>query len=118
MSWLEVVGAAIALVGALVVLVAALGLVRMPDLFTRMHASGVIDTLGALLVFGGLSLMAGFSTETSRMLLTLAFLWLTGTTGCHALSKSARAAGEQPRVAPDLSVEPPAMPSVEKEGGS
>ncbi len=100
MNAIEIAGAVVALLGAAVVLVGTIGIVRMPDLFTRMHAAGVVDTLGAFLVLAGLCLVAGIGTESGRMLLVLAFLWLTGTTGCHALAKSARAAGEQPQVAP------------------
>lgn len=106
MSLLEGFGFGIALLGAVVVLLGALGVVRFPDLFTRMHAAGVIDTFGAMLVLFGLCLAAGVSTETARMLLILAFLWVTSPTACHALAKTARAAGQEPHVAlppvPDL----------------
>ena len=45
--------------GCFCVLVSAIGLLRMPDLFTRMHAAGIGDTLGAILIIAGLLLQAG-----------------------------------------------------------
>ncbi len=96
---LEWLGWALALVGALVVLVGAVGLVRMPDLFTRMHASGVIDGLGAGSVLVGLALVAlaaGSWTTVTRLLMVLAFVWLSSPTACHALARTAHVAGLVP----------------------
>jgi multicomponent Na+:H+ antiporter subunit G len=96
MSILEAIGWAVTLAGAAVASIGAFGIVRMPDLFTRMHAAGVVDSLGAALVLSGLAIVEGFSTTSARLLMILAFLWITAPTACHALAKSARAAGIEP----------------------
>lgn len=93
---LDVVGDAMTIAGACLVLIGAVGIVRLPDLFTRLHAAGVVDTLGVALVLVGLSLGAGFSTASARMLLILALVWLTSPTACHALARNALAAGLRP----------------------
>jgi multicomponent Na+:H+ antiporter subunit G len=95
---LDLLGWGVAGLGALLVLVGAIGVVRFPDLFTRMHAAGLVDSLGAGLVLTGLAIVEGLSTTSARLLLVLAFLWITTPTACHALAKSAIAAGQRPRL--------------------
>lgn len=92
----DVAGDVLTIAGACLVLVGAVGIVRFPDLFARLHAAGVTDTLGVGLVLIGLSLRAGFSTATARMLLILVLVWLTSATACHALARNALAAGLRP----------------------
>jgi len=93
---LDFLGWTVALLGATLVLVSAIGVLRLPDLFTRIHAAGVLDSLGAALVLVGLGLVEGLSTTAARLLMVLAFLWITGPTACHALAKGALASGKQP----------------------
>jgi multicomponent Na+:H+ antiporter subunit G len=95
----EWIGGLLAVAGALLVLIAAIGILRFPDVFTRMHAAGLADTLGAALVLVGLALTEGFTTASGRMLLILAFVWLTTPTACHALARNALAAGQEPVLA-------------------
>jgi multicomponent Na+:H+ antiporter subunit G len=92
----DLIGWTVALLGAGFVAAGAIGIVRLPDLFTRMHAAGLIDSLGAALVLVGLCIVEGFSATTSRLLMVLAFLWITTPTACHALAKSALATGQRP----------------------
>lgn len=92
----DLIGWTVALIGAAFVASGAIGLVRLPDLFTRMHAAGMIDSLGAALVLVGLCIVEGLTTTTSRLLMVLAFLWITSPTACHALAKSALATGQRP----------------------
>lgn len=97
---LEVLGWIMASLGCVVVLIGAVGVVRMPDLYTRMHAAGLSDSLGSALVLIGLALTSGSGTTVARLLMIVAFLWITSPTACHALAKSARAAGIVPWRAP------------------
>jgi multicomponent Na+:H+ antiporter subunit G len=69
--------------------VGVVGLVRMPDVFTRMHATTKCDTMGAGLVFLGLILWQGFTFISLNILLILIFVWLTNPTAAHAIAKSA-----------------------------
>jgi multicomponent Na+:H+ antiporter subunit G len=71
----------------------ALGLVRMPDFYTRMHAASVTDTLGAGLILLGLVLQAGFTLIAVKLLLIGLLIFFTSPTATHALAKAAYARG-------------------------
>ena len=80
--------------------VGALGLVRMPDFYTRMHAAGVTDTAGAGLMLLGMILQAGFSLVAVKLLMIGLLILFTSPTATHALAKAALARGLQPLLAP------------------
>jgi multicomponent Na+:H+ antiporter subunit G len=84
--------------GSLLMVVGALGLIRMPDFYTRMHAAGITDTLGADLILLGLMVQAGFSLVTVKLLLIGAFLFFTSPTSTHAIANAALTAGLKPQV--------------------
>ena len=75
--------------GAAFLVIGAIGLVRLPDFFTRIHATGVIDTLGAGLALIGLIILAGWTLPAVKLVLILGFMLLTGPTATHALAKAA-----------------------------
>ena len=89
MDIVGVVSAILLLVGSGFTLIGSIGIVRMPDVFTRLHAAGITDTLGAAGVLLGLALKAGFSLLLVKLLLMLAFLLLLNPTACHALARAA-----------------------------
>ncbi len=74
-------------------LVGAIGLLRLPDFYTRVHAVGVTDTMGALLIFLGCGLQAGLSLISVKLVTAWAFIYLTGPAATHALAKAAYASG-------------------------
>lgn len=82
-SWLLLVA------GGLFFLVGAIGLNRMPDVFTRMHAVSVGDTLGAGLLVAGMALQAGPTLVTVKLFLILLVIWFTGPVATHALARAA-----------------------------
>ena len=92
--------------GAAFLVIGAIGLVRLPDFFTRIHATGVIDTLGIGLTFAGLVILAGWSLPAVKLVLILCFMLLTGPTATHALAKAALHGRLDP-----LSGRPPESPS-------
>jgi multicomponent Na+:H+ antiporter subunit G len=81
-SWLFIVA------GAFFTVVGALGLLRMPEVFTRMHAASVIDTLGVGLLIFGMILQAGFSLVTLKLLILLALFFFTAPVVTHALARA------------------------------
>ena len=89
MDIMGVVSAILLLVGSVFALIGSIGIVRMPDVFTRLHAAGITDTLGAAGVLLGLALKAGFSLLLVKLLRMLAFLLLLNPTACHALARAA-----------------------------
>lgn len=92
----EIVGAALILVGGAFVVIGALGLLRMPDIFTRLHATSVGDTFGAGLMLIGMMVMAGLSLVTLKLLFLFLFLWFAGPVATHALARAALLAGVEP----------------------
>ena len=71
--------------GGLAVLIGGIGALRMPDLFTRMHAASVTDSLGAILVITGVMLQAGLSLATIKLAAILLFLLVTSPTSSNIL---------------------------------
>jgi multicomponent Na+:H+ antiporter subunit G len=76
--------------GGLFAVIGGIGLIRLPDFYSRMHAGGVTDTLGATLILVGLMLQAGWSLATFKVVMILFFLLVTSPTAAHALARAAR----------------------------
>lgn len=87
------------LAGGAFCVIGALGLVRMPDFFTRMHAASVTDTLGAGLMLLGLMLQAGLTLVTVKLIVLGLLIFFTSPTATHALAQAALARGLQPLLA-------------------
>ncbi len=98
---IEIASWALILLGSFFTIVGALGLVRMPDVFTRMHAASVIDTLGVGLLLLGLSLQAGFSLVTLKLFFLLALFFITGPVVTHALAQACLHEGVKPMLTED-----------------
>jgi multicomponent Na+:H+ antiporter subunit G len=92
--------------GAVFACIGGIGMVRLPDLFSRMHAAGITDTLGAGLILVGLMFQAGISPVTIKLMLILVFILYTSPTATHALAQAALSAGLKPRLG-DTSDESP-----------
>jgi len=93
-SWLLI------LTGCVFIVTGAIGLIRMPDLYTRLHAASVTDTGGAIFVILGLLLQALFVFENPmaaiKVVLVLFFTLFTAPTASHALAKTALLSGVVP----------------------
>ena len=83
-------------VGALGVLFGALGLLRLGDVYQRMHGAGIIDTGGAGLILFGLLLASPDWTVSVRLVLIGLLLGLTSPTATHAIARAAHFAGVKP----------------------
>jgi multicomponent Na+:H+ antiporter subunit G len=75
--------------GVFFLLLGAIGILRFPDTYTRMHAAGKCDTLGALLVVSGLAVHHGVSLESAKILFIAVFIFLTSPTSTHAIARAA-----------------------------
>ena len=89
MTAIEILSGILVILGSLSIIVGLLGVYRMPDFYTRLHAASVIDTLGTILILFGLILYAGLSIVSIKLLLILIFILITTPTAAHALAKSA-----------------------------
>ncbi|MCK4765538.1 MAG: monovalent cation/H(+) antiporter subunit G [Candidatus Aminicenantes bacterium] len=75
--------------GAFFLLVGSVGLLRLPDFYTRTHATGKADTLGIMLVITGLIINQGISVNSAKLLIIVAFVGLTNPTATNALARAA-----------------------------
>lgn len=110
---LQLLSWGLVLAGAFFMLTGALGLLRFPDVFTRMHAAGMTDTMGAGLILAGLCFQ-GDGITALRLLLILAFLWFTSPVSTHALARAALQGGLRPVVGKGAQPDPaqPSAPSA------
>jgi multicomponent Na+:H+ antiporter subunit G len=92
---------ALLVVGSGFAIVGAIGLIRLPDFYTRIHAAGVTDTLGAGLILIGCAVEAGPNLLAIKLVMIWLFIYLTGPAATHALGKAAYAAGLKVRKLED-----------------
>ena len=85
--------------GGLLGIIGGLGVMRMPDFYTRLHAASITDTLCTTSILIGLCLLAGWSLALGKLLLILAFLVLAGPTAAHAMAKAGIHGGLRPATA-------------------
>ncbi|MCW8985846.1 MAG: monovalent cation/H(+) antiporter subunit G [Thermoanaerobaculales bacterium] len=99
LSWVFIV------TGSVFVLIGGIGLIRLPDFYTRIHAAGITDTMGAWLILIGLMFTAGWSLVTVKLFMLLFFLAATSPLSSHALAKAAFMRGLEPMIGRDLEIE-------------
>lgn len=87
--------------GSFFILVGALGLMRLPDVYTRAHGTSIIDTAGAGFLILGLMLQAGFTLVTLKLLFLLAISFFTLPVIGHALAQAALHEKVAPKLAED-----------------
>lgn len=86
-------------VGGFFCVVGAVGLLRMPDFYTRMHAASVIETLGAGLILFGLLLQAGFTLVAVKLIMLGLLILFVSPTATHALARAGIVRGLRPLLA-------------------
>jgi len=74
----------------------AVGILRLPDFYTRLHAMGKCDTLGVALMVLGLALLEGATLNGLKILLIIVFIGLANPTATHALGRAAYRSGVVP----------------------
>lgn len=91
-------GNGLLIIGAASVLIGGVGVIRMPDLYTRMHAASLTDTVASLALLTGLILHSGLTLASFKLFTILVFVLLTGPTATYALANAAYSSGLQPPV--------------------
>lgn len=84
------------LIGLFFLFVAAVGVLRFPDVYTRSHAVSLTDSLGAFFLLGGLALYEGFSMNLVKILVVLVLLYLLNPVIAHATVRAAHRSGVEP----------------------
>lgn len=95
LSWISLIA------GSGFILIGAIGLLRMPDFYTRLHAASIIDTLGAWLILLGLVLQSPNLMTACKLITILALLFFASPTTAHVLVKAAHKSGLKPWLGKD-----------------
>ncbi len=90
LSWVLLTG------GVFLGISGAIGTIRFPDFYTRVHATSVTDTLCALCIIAGLILQAGLTLLSVKLIFILMFLWYTSPAASHALVRAGHHMGVRP----------------------
>ncbi len=85
--------------GGLFCVIGAVGMLRMPDVYTRMHAASVIETLGAGLILLGLLFQAGLTLVAVKLVIIGVLIFFASPTATHALAHAAIVRGLEPLLA-------------------
>lgn len=82
--------------GTFFMLMGSIGIIRLPDFFSRTHATGKTDTLGIMLVLSGLAVYEGFTLNSAKLLVVILFVAFVNPVSVHALAKAAMEFGLKP----------------------
>ncbi len=93
---LDLVSWVLLVLGGLSAVVGGIGMVRLPDFYTRLHASGITDTAAAYLILAGLMVQGGLTLVTVKLAMIAFFLFFTNPTSTHALAAAAYRYGLEP----------------------
>jgi len=100
MTMLDILGAFFLVTGGFFCLVGGIGLLRMPDFYTRMHAASVTETLGAGLMLLGLMLQEGLTLVAVKLAIVGLLIFFASPTASHALARAALLRGLAPILGP------------------
>jgi len=75
--------------GGAFTVIGAIGSLRFPDFWTRLHAASVTDSAGMILLIAGMCLQSGFTLVTFKLITIGVFLFITGPTATHAVANAA-----------------------------
>ena len=100
----EILTTLVLAIGVFFLVVAAVGFTRLPDVFSRLHVTGIIDTLGAPLILLGAAIDMGPQLAAGKLVLGIAFIAITSPLVGHLLARAALEAGHQPGVIEDATV--------------
>ena len=84
--------------GCFFILSGIIGLIKLPEVFSRIHAAGLIDTLGTGFVILALIIYSGFSLVSLKLFLIPLFILFTSPISSHAISLFAYESGHKPKA--------------------
>ncbi len=96
LSWFFIIS------GTIFTLISAVGILRFPDFWSRLHAASILDSAGVILLFLGMGIHEGFSLVTVKLIIIGVFLFITGPTATHAVANAALVSGSRPKEAEGL----------------
>lgn len=111
-SWILII------IGSAGLLIGGIGILRLPDVYTRMHAASITDTIGAGAVIVGLMIQAGFGLVAVKLLMMLVFFFFTSPASSFSLAHAALSSGVEPILDSDLRDASPESHETGNSGGS
>ena len=93
---IEIISIISFVVGVFFILTGSIGLIRLPDVFSRIHAAGMIDTAGSAFIILGMCLQSGFSLVTAKLVFIGIFIFFTSPITGHVTANLARKKGLYP----------------------
>lgn len=100
-SVIDIASGILIALGCFFIVAGAIGMLRLPDIYTRVHGASVIDTAGAGFLLTGLMLQAGVSLVSVKLLFVLAIFFFTLPVAAHALAQAALHEGVKPLLSED-----------------
>lgn len=95
-AWIDALSWVLIAVGAIFGIIGGIGVLRLPNFFSRIHAAGMAETMCAPMILGAMMLQSGITIASVKLLAILVFLFLTSPTASHALAKAALHGGLDP----------------------
>ncbi len=83
-------------IGCFFIVVTAIGIVRFPDFYSRLHPAGKTDTVGQAFVLIGLMIYEGFSLISIKLMIIVVFIFIASPIATHALAQAAFLLGVKP----------------------
>ena len=83
-------------IGVIALLIGSLGLIKLPDVYCRIHAVGMIDTAGASFIILGMIIHQGSSLVSFKLAMIGVFLFFTSPIATHAVAQVAHKTGVKP----------------------
>tara|TARA_B100001741_G_C16471979_1_gene560521 strand:- start:820 stop:1143 length:324 start_codon:yes stop_codon:yes gene_type:complete len=80
-------------IGVFFILTGSIGLLKLPDVFSRIHSSGMIDTAGAAFLILGMTFQSGISLATAKLVFIGIFIFFSSPVSSHVISNLARKKG-------------------------
>ena len=111
--FVEIVSWVLIVSGSFFAVIGAVGLLRFPDFWSRLHAVSVTDSAGVILLLAGMAIQAGFTLIAVKLIIIGIFLFITGPTATHAAASAALVSGLRPTEAEGLTGAEPSPPEEE-----
>lgn len=92
----DILGIGLVVVALVTMLTGSIGIIRLPDFFSRTHAASMVDTVGIIFMLLGFAVLEGWSLTSAKLLLAGVFIAMTNPVTVHALGWSALQVGRRP----------------------
>tara|TARA_B100001094_G_scaffold73327_1_gene69612 strand:- start:1666 stop:2040 length:375 start_codon:yes stop_codon:yes gene_type:complete len=111
---IDILSWAMILAGSFFVIIGAVGILRFPDFWSRLHAASVTESAGMILLLIGMALQTGWTLIAFKLGVIGIFILITGPTSTHAVANAALVSGLRPPKLPQTSPQKAAAEAADK----